>query len=197
MFVKICGITSAAAVDAAVLAGADAVGFVFAPSPREVAAERAAALCESLPRSIARVAVMRHPTPALWRHVWEVFAPDWLQSDAQDFATLDLPAACFALPVYRNGRVLPGSGNRPARVLFEGAVSGSGLTADWDEARDFARATQLILAGGLDQDNVADAIRYVRPWGVDVSSGVEKRPGEKDPAKIKEFVARVRAVEES
>jgi phosphoribosylanthranilate isomerase len=150
-----------------------------------------------LPGSIARVAVMRHPTPALWRHVWEVFAPDWLQSDAQDFATLDLPAACFALPVYRNGRVLPGSGNRPARVLFEGAVSGSGLAADWDEARDFARATQLILAGGLDQDNVADAIRYVRPWGVDVSSGVEKRPGEKDPAKIKEFVARVRAVEES
>ena len=195
MFVKICGMTSKAAVEAAVAAGVDALGFVFAPSPRELTPEQAAALCSGLPRTITRVAVMRHPSPQLWQHVWDVFAPDWLQSDAEDFAALKLPAACTALPVYRNGTV-PRFGQRPARVLFEGAVSGSGRTADWDEARDLARGAQVILAGGLDQENVEHAIRYVQPWGVDVSSGVEKRRGEKDPVKIKEFVARVRALEE-
>jgi phosphoribosylanthranilate isomerase len=82
------------------------------------------------------------------------------------------------------------------RVLFEGAISGSGRTADWDAARELARRTELILAGGLNEHNVAAAIRYVRPWGVDVSSGVERRRGEKDPALIKAFVARVRAQEE-
>jgi len=194
MFVKICGITSGAAVDAAVAAGADALGFVFAPSPRQLTPEQAVALCNELPRTITRVAVMRHPSLELWRHVWDVFAPDWLQSDVEDFGALELPAGCTPLPVYRNGTARQ-PGSRPARVLFEGAVSGSGRTADWDEARELARATQLILAGGLDQDNVAHAIRSVQPWGVDVSSGVERRRGEKDPVKIKEFVARVRALE--
>jgi phosphoribosylanthranilate isomerase len=80
--------------------------------------------------------------------------------------------------------------------LFEGAVSGSGRTADWEEARELALGTELILAGGLDAGNVTAAIRAVRPWGVDVSSGVERRRGEKDAGKIKEFVARVRALEE-
>ena len=75
-------------------------------------------------------------------------------------------------------------------------MSGSGQTADWDEARRLAPRTALILAGGLTPDNVAEAIGLVAPWGVDVSSGVERRRGEKDPAKIKEFVARVRALEE-
>jgi phosphoribosylanthranilate isomerase len=81
-------------------------------------------------------------------------------------------------------------------LLFEGAVSGSGRTADWTEARALAAETQLILAGGLDAANVRAAIEAVRPWGVDVSSGVERRRGEKDSVKIREFVARVRAMEE-
>jgi phosphoribosylanthranilate isomerase len=81
--------------------------------------------------------------------------------------------------------------------LFEGSDSGSGATADWLEARELASATELVLAGGLDARNVERAIRYVKPWGVDVSSGVEARRGEKDPAKIKEFVTRVRAAEEA
>ena len=194
MFVKICGINSPAAAAAAVEAGADALGCVFAESPREVTPERAAELCASVPRSIVRVAVMRHPAPALWRRVLEVFEPDWLQTDAADFAALALGERCAALPVYRNGVVRPH--DLPARLLFEGAASGSGQTADWDEARGLARRCELILAGGLTPDNVADAIRTVRPWGVDVSSGVERRRGEKDPVKIKEFVARVRAAKE-
>jgi phosphoribosylanthranilate isomerase len=71
------------------------------------------------------------------------------------------------------------------------------VLADWNEARELARGRELILAGGLDPINVADAIRAVRPWGVDVSSGVEHPRGKKDPVRIREFVARVRAMEES
>ena len=195
MFVKICGMTSAEAVAAAVEAGANALGFVFAESPREVTPERAVELCAAVPESVTRVAVMRHPAEALWRRVLEVFAPDWLQTDAEDFGAISLPPGCAGLPVFRNGRVPP-AGSRPARLLFEGAVSGSGRTADWDEARELARGSELILAGGLDAGNVTAAIRAVRPWGVDVSSGVERRRGEKDAGKIEAFVARVRALEE-
>ena len=193
MFVKICGIRDAAALAAAVRAGADAVGFVFADSPRQVSAAVARDLCESLPTHVARVAVMRHPDAARVAAVLQTFGPDCLQTDAEDFATIDLPAGCAALPVYRNGRVPPDA--LPPRLLFEGVTSGHGETADWDEAQRLATATELVLAGGLDAGNVADAIGGVRPWGVDVSSGVESGRGIKDPARIEEFVARVRAVE--
>jgi len=113
-------------------------------------------------------------------------------STAEDLADIELPRGCFALPVYRDGR---SPESPPARLLFEGTKSGSGRTADWDEARALASRTELILAGGLDTANVADAIRRVQPWGVDVSSGVEKRRGEKDPQMIHEFIARVRAID--
>jgi len=192
VFVKICGITSEAAAAAALEAGADALGFVFAESPREVTPERALELAAHVPASVKRVAVLHHPPRALWQRVLNVFAPDWLQTDAEDLAEIELRSGCVALPVYRDGRA-PQS--PPARLLFEGAKSGSGRTADWQQASALASRTQLILAGGLDASNVADAIRRVRPWGVDVSSGVEKRRGEKDPQMIHEFVARVRALD--
>ena len=80
------------------------------------------------------------------------------------------------------------------RILFEGPVSGVGSTSDWHAAAQFARTTQLVLAGGLNATNVADAIAAVRPFGVDVSSGVEASPGVKDPIRIHEFVQRARAV---
>jgi phosphoribosylanthranilate isomerase len=194
VFVKICGINSAAAAEAAVAAGADALGFVFAPSPREITPERALELSAAVPSTVKRVAVLRRPQPDLWRRVLEVFAPDWLQTDADDLAAIALPARCAPLPVYRNADVPE---PLPPRLLFEGAISGSGRTANWDDARAIAARTRLILAGGLDAANVDEAIRTVRPWGVDVSSGVERRRGEKDPQKIKEFVARVRALTES
>ena len=198
MFVKICGLTTLDAVEAAVAAGANAVGFVFAPSPREVTPERAVELCAGVPASVKRVAVMRHPSAALVQSVLEVFAPDWLQTDAGDFAAIALPPSCAALPVLRTG-VQPttlATDRAPARVLLEGAAGGQGLLADWSEARDLARGRELILAGGLTPANVADAIRAVRPWGVDVSSGVEQPRGKKDPVKIREFVARARAMED-
>ena len=200
MFVKICGMTSRAAVDAAVEAGADAIGFVFAPSPREVTPDTARMLCAGLPAGIVRVAVMRHPSVGLVERVAEALAPDWLQTDAEDFDRFELPAGCVPLPVYRNGRLpatlaaVPGPlADALPRLLFEGEVSGSGRTADWLEARQLAARARLVLAGGLNADNVEDAIRAVAPWGVDVSSGVERAPGVKDPDRIREFVARARA----
>ncbi|HHQ14467.1 MAG TPA: phosphoribosylanthranilate isomerase, partial [Chromatiales bacterium] len=81
------------------------------------------------------------------------------------------------------------------RVLFEAADSGVGRSPDWSVARRLGQRTELILAGGLDPDNVADAIRQVRPWGVDVSSGVESQRGVKDLARIAAFVAAVRDTE--
>ena len=195
MFVKICGLTVLEAVEAAVAAGADALGFVFAASPREVTPEQAKTLCEGVPAHIKRVAVMRHPHKEHWQRVLEVFAPDWLQTDADDFKWITLPASCVGLPVYRDGNT-PADSDLPDRLLYEGTHSGSGRLADWDEAQGLAHVTEVILAGGLTPDNVEDAARFVRPWGVDVSSGVERAPGEKDPAKIKEFVARVRAIQE-
>jgi phosphoribosylanthranilate isomerase len=131
----------------------------------------------------------------LWQRVLEIFEPNWLQTDAEDFAAIKLPKSCTALPVYRNGTT-PADSDLPDRLLFEGNVSGSGRLADWDEAYGLARVTEVVLAGGLTADNVAAALTVVRPWGVDVSSGVERERGEKDPAKIKEFVARVRALVE-
>jgi phosphoribosylanthranilate isomerase len=196
MFVKVCGITSREAVDAAVEAGADALGFVFAAgSPREVTPEQAKALCAGLPLDVVRVAVMRHPHKEHWQRVLETFEPNWLQTDAEDFKWITLPPSCTALRVYRDTNA-PADSDLPDRLLYEGTHSGSGRVADWDEASGLARVAEVILAGGLTVDNVADAIRFVRPWGVDVSSGVESARGVKDPARIKAFVARVRAIEE-
>jgi len=191
MFVKICGITSASAIAAAAEAGADAVGFVFARSPRRVSPQSARALAADLPAGMLRVAVFRHPEAELVAEVIDALEPHWVQTDAADFAGFGLPAGCRPLPVYRDGGV-PAPSDTPARLLFEGVVSGAGRTADWHEARRLAARTELILAGGLTPENVDAAIRAVRPWGVDVSSGVERAPGQKDPARIAEFVARAR-----
>jgi phosphoribosylanthranilate isomerase len=195
MFVKICGMNSPEAVAAAVEAGADALGFVFAPdSPREVTPEQAKALCAGVPAHVVRVAVMRHPHKEHWQRMLEVFEPNWLQTDAEDLKWITLPKSCTALPVYRETNA-PADSDLPDRLLYEGTHSGSGRVADWDEASGLARVAEVILAGGLTAANVGDAIRFVRPWGVDVSSGVERERGVKDPDKIREFVARARATE--
>jgi phosphoribosylanthranilate isomerase len=193
MFVKICGMNSPEAVEAAVAAGADALGFVFAESPRQVTPEQAKSLAAGVPANVIRVAVMRHPHKEHWERVLEVFEPTWLQTDAEDFRWIKLPKSCLALPVYRDSNA-PADSDLPDRLLFEGTHSGSGRVADWDEASGLARVAEVILAGGLTVDNVAEAIGFVRPWGVDVSSGVERARGEKDPQLIREFVARVRAI---
>ncbi|MEI6457952.1 MAG: phosphoribosylanthranilate isomerase [Pseudomonadota bacterium] len=192
LWVKICGLSTTEAVDVAVAAGANAVGFVFHPaSPRNVTPEVAARLAERVPVGIARIAVTRHPSDALLSALFAAFRPDVLQTDAIDLEGLALPAGVAILPVLRTGGVLPIE--LPARCLYESADSGQGAQADWSEAARLAARTRLILAGGLNPTSVAAAIDRVRPYGVDVSSGVESAPGRKDCDKIQAFIAAARA----
>jgi len=199
MFVKICGLNTAESVQAAVDAGADAVGFVFAKSPRQVTPAKAAELTRDLPAGIVRVAVMLHPAPEEWNVVRDEFGPDWLQADANDFAGLQVPEEVGCFPVYRDKLTVDFDNDDtdwPEHMLFEGARSGVGLRPDWDHAAQIAHRTCLMLAGGLNPDNVQEAIIRVHPWGVDVSSGVESSPGVKDPKMIAAFVAAAKKAEE-
>jgi len=191
MWIKICGMTTAAAVAAALEARVDAIGFVFAQSARRLSAQRAHELAVPARGRVRCVAVTRHPTQPALDEILAAFRPDILQTDAGDLQTLRVPAALELLPVMRVGEPLPEK--LPQRILFEGPVSGTGLAVDWQAARGFARRTQVVLAGGLNSDNVAAAIAAVHPFGVDVSSGVEAQIGIKSPLAITQFVAAVHA----
>jgi phosphoribosylanthranilate isomerase len=191
MWIKICGMTSAAAVSAALAAGVDAIGFVFASSPRRLTPKSAAALAQPARGRLVCVAVTRHPAQTAVDEIVAAFAPDLLQTDAADFERLRLPAGLGRLPVVRAGEVPPVV--LPARILFEGPASGAGAVSDWKAARALAARTQLVLAGGLNAGNVAAALSSVRPFGVDVSSGVETQPGVKSPTEIMRFVSAARA----
>lgn len=190
-YIKICGMTTPEAVRAALDCEVDAIGFVFARSVREVSVTRANELAAPARRRVACVAVTRHPTRAAVDAILSGFKPDMLQTDIDDIEALDLPRELSVLPVMRPGST-PACAI-PRRVLFEGPVSGSGQTTDWRQAAELARRAQVILAGGLNAANVADALRQVRPFGVDVSSGVEERPGIKSIPGIAQFVAAARA----
>jgi phosphoribosylanthranilate isomerase len=190
MFIKICGMTSESAVVAAVECGVDAIGFVFAPSPRQLTPQRAASLSGQAPHDLLRVAVTQQPGQQLIDEICRWLQPDWLQTDLEDLAALEVPAGVRLVPVLRAGR--PVETPLPPRVLFEGPESGRGTTSDWASAANLARNTQVILAGGLHSGNVARAIQQVRPFGVDVSSGVESAPGVKDARRMAEFVTAVR-----
>jgi phosphoribosylanthranilate isomerase len=191
VLVKICGITTAGALQAALAAGADAVGFVFHDgSPRDLAPAVAAGLAARVPAGVMKVAVTLHPTQARVDGILAAFAPDAWQTDAEDFDRVTLPPGVERWPVFRAGRGLPA--RLPPRLLFEGPRSGSGEVADWTEAAAAAARAEVILGGGLTPGNVAAAIAAVRPFGVDVSSGVESAPGRKDAALVAGFVEAAR-----
>jgi phosphoribosylanthranilate isomerase len=195
MFIKVCGMTTEEAVQAALDARVDAIGFVFAESKRQVTPQRAAELAKAVRGRIRCIAVTKHPEQSAVDEILAVFNPDVLQSDWEDLQTLRLPRALSLLPVVRSGRGEPAS--LPSRLLFEGPVSGTGVPTDWRSARAVARRAQLVLAGGLSPANVAAAIAEVQPFGVDVSSGVESSPGVKSPEKIASFANAARAAFQS
>ena len=201
MFVKICGLRAKEHVDAAVEAGANAVGFVFAESVRRVAPRHAATISADVPDPIKRVAVMLHPSAEEWQDVLAEFAPDVLQTDFEDIAVLDIPNDLECWPVLRQGNRVADTLGLGIKVtdtfLYEGAKSGAGETVDWARAAEVAKQGNMILAGGLSAANVAEAVRIVRPFGVDVSSAVESAPGVKDPELIREFISAARAAENS
>jgi phosphoribosylanthranilate isomerase len=195
MWIKICGMTTDDAVEAAVRAQVDAIGFVFAESKRRVTPQRAAQLAAPARGKLRCIAVTKHPEQLELDDILATFRPDVLQTDADDLLRLRFPATLEVLPVVRAGSAEPNP--LPKRVLFEGPVSGIGMPTDWTAASRLARRTEVILAGGLSPENVATAIAAVRPFGIDVSSGVESAPGIKSPEKIASFVRSARAAARS
>ncbi|MFT5679382.1 MAG: phosphoribosylanthranilate isomerase [Myxococcota bacterium] len=192
MFVKICGVTDEAGLAAA--SRADAVGFVFAESPRRISPQRAAELTELLPDGVETVAVFSEATQADIDAVCEVFRPDLIQTE--DGGGLTLPDGVALLAVFHDGdgmlsELAAFAVNHPsARVILEGAaVGGQGVRADVSRAAQASSLPlRIILAGGLSPANVGDIISETSPWGVDVSSGVESSRGVKDPHKIHQFI---------
>ncbi len=146
MFIKICGMTSESAVVAAIECGVDAIGFVFAPSARRVTPQRAAELSAQAPRDLLRVAVTCHPEQRLVDEIVRYLEPDWLQTDVDDLAELDVPDELTVLPVLRSDETEPQE--LPPRLLFEGPVSGRGVSTNWQRAADLRSAPSSFSRAG-------------------------------------------------
>jgi phosphoribosylanthranilate isomerase len=231
LWIKICGNTSLADAQLAADAGANAVGFVFAPSPRRVTVAQVAAMVPHLPPALEKIGVFVDASfaeiastveacsltgvqlhfdapPALPAQLRVRFGPalrivrtvhfDLLQSgDAKGRGI-----APYVSSPEPHGALAPEDPKIDAFLIdsrTETAAGGTGIAFDWDLAAttlfQIANARKCIAAGGLTPDNVADAIAALRPWGVDVVSGVESAPGCKDPAKVRTFVERARAAQ--
>jgi phosphoribosylanthranilate isomerase len=213
LWVKICGNTSLEDARLAADAGADAVGFVFAPSPRRVTLERVAAIAPFLPSSLEKfgvfvetdlatvaatieqgglTGVQLHAAgePGLIAQLRHRFGADLRIVQVIHF----VPDAADRLMQVRND---PGVDGVLVDSRTATAVGGTGIPFDWQLARTTifrpGSGLKLIAAGGLSPENVAEAIATLQPWGVDVVSGVEAAPGRKDPAKVRAFVAAARA----
>jgi phosphoribosylanthranilate isomerase len=206
--IKICGLTRPQDVIAAAEAGIDAVGFVFYPlSPRNITFDLAAELAALLPPFVAAVGLFVDPQAEFVAEALRRVPLQWLQfhgdeSDARCAALSIIPGSDKSLPWIKAVRMHPGvdllesSASHPgARGLlldaFASGYGGSGKTFDWSLVPPGV-GRPLILSGGLDPGNVGEAIRRLRPWAVDVSSGVEVAKGIKDAAKIAAFIAGVR-----
>lgn len=198
MFVKVCGLSTLESVRLAVESGADALGFVLTPSPREVAPAQVRELLHQVPEGLPAVGVFRYESAADAVAVARAAGLAWVQlhgerspADVQTVhdaglkiiraVTMSAPAAAFG----DWGEEL---------LLVDAAVPGSGEAWDYGSVRDNGlEGRHWLLAGGLDPANVAPAATLAGAWGVDVSSGVESSPGVKDLAKIRAFVAAAKA----
>ena len=189
--VKICGLSTKEAVETAVSAGADYIGFVFAPSKRQVTVEQATELAKFIPSHIRKVGVFVSPSRADLLEAIEKVGLDLVQVHGQvaDDLFEDLPCASIqAVQVDGDGHV-PNS--QADYLLFDAPVAGSGQTFDWGQLDTTELAQPFFIAGGLNEDNVARAIQHFSPFAVDVSSGVET-DGQKDHEKIRRFIERVK-----
>jgi phosphoribosylanthranilate isomerase len=215
LWIKICANTSLEDASLAVDAGADAVGFVFAPSPRRVTAAQVAAIVPHLPHSVEKIGVF--VDAALDQIEETVRAAGLTGVQLHSNVGSDVPAQLRSRfgPTLRILRVVhfgPLAEAETAAVAQDPnidailvdsrtatAVGGTGIAFDWQKARDSvfqngeSHHGRMIVAGGLTPANVGDAIALLGPWGVDVVSGVEAGPGRKDPAKVRDFIANARA----
>ena len=213
LWIKICANTSLEDAQLAVDAGTDALGFVFAPSPRRITANQVAAITPHLPPSIEKIGVFVEADLDEIASTIRAASLTGVQLHSQ--AGPDAPAqlrALFgsALRILRVVHFGPDAGGQAQScaadpnldgILIDSrtttAVGGTGISFDWNEARRTvfggATAARLVAAGGLNPGNVAQAIATLQPWGVDVASGVEATPGRKDPLKVRAFVLNARA----
>lgn len=204
--IKFCGLTREADVDLAVALGVDLIGLVFAErSPRRLALARAAALRARIPPQVSAVALVMDATAAEIRAIQAHVRPDLLQfhggepeSFCRAFATPYLKAVPLGGVATEEAPRRASEWPSAKAVLLDGhapgEAGGSGKRIDWTRIPDTG-GQPVLLAGGLHAGNVAEAIRLVRPWGVDASSGLEHSPGIKDPEKMRAFVEAVRATD--
>ena len=198
MFVKICGITSEEDALLAVAMGADAIGFIFAPSSRQVAAGHVRDIVRRLPPEVLTVGVFRDESP---QRVAEVVNSVGLRAaQLHGHETVEHTKAVRAkVPFVIKG--FPAGDPALERadefgadaILLDSHAPGSGQMFDWSLAEGAPSNRRVILAGGLTPENVAEAIDRVKPWGVDVATGVEDGPGRKDARKVRDFIRNARA----
>lgn len=201
IWVKVCGVTSLADTLAAMGAGADWIGFNFSPrSPRRVSVERVAAILKEAPKGFSRVGVFQDAPPAEVEEAVRVLGLHVVQlhgsENPDDYRKAGVPIV-KAYAVSSAADLEAARASSADYVLLDSRSAqggGSGQTFDWALLAEFPR--KFFLAGGLTAENVAEAILRVKPYGVDVASGVEKEPGRKDRQKLKSFVSTARAAEE-
>lgn len=194
MFVKICGITNEQDALLCVALGADAVGFVFAPSQRRVAVDRARDIARRIPSDVLTVGVFRDEIQGRVVELTQRAGLGAAQlhgnetAEACSWVAQRVTTVIKAFPAGHPD--LNRSDDYGADiVLLDSPKPGSGRVFDWSLAEGMPLAGyRILLAGGLDPDNVLDAINKVRPWGVDVSTGVESEPGKKDPTRLRAFI---------
>lgn len=193
MFVKICGITNEDDALLAVALGADALGFVFAPSTRQIAVQQAYDITRRLPPEVMTIGVFRDEHPS--RVVETIHRAGLRGAQLHGHETPDQVAE-VARSVRWVIKAFAAGSDALRRaddfglgiVLVDAATPGSGTVFDWSLVDDVPDGLKIVLAGGLTPENVAIAVDKVRPWGVDVASGVEKSPGRKDPMRLKAFI---------
>ena len=198
MFVKICGITNEDDALLAVAMGADAVGFVFAPSTRQIAPQLAFDITRRLPPEILTVGVFRNEHPSRVIELAHKSGVKAVQLHGRESSTQTIEIASQIRWVIKafgsDDENLPRADQYGTdMILLDAPSPGSGKVFDWSLAGDAPDSVKLILAGGLTPENVGAAVHEVQPWGVDVSSGVEKSPGKKDALAVKRFIENARA----
>ncbi len=189
--VKICGLSTREAVEAAVNSGADYIGFVFAKSKRQVGIKQASHLAQFIPKTVQKVGVFVSPTLMELQEAIVKVPLDLVQIHGEfsdeDFEKLDVPSI-RAIPVEKTLEEIE---TKADFLLFDAPLAGSGKTFDWELLKDENIEKPYFLAGGLTVDNVKQAITFFRPYAVDVSSGVET-DGKKDLLKIMRFIESVK-----
>ena len=198
MFVKICGITNEDDALFAVAMGADALGFVFAPSPRQVAAQLVYDITRRLPPEILTVGVFRdeHPSRVIKLVHQAGLKAAQLHGNETPAEAIEVAANVrWMIKAFAAGSSQLAQADHYGTdlILVDAPGPGSGKVFNWDLAAEAPDGLRVILAGGLTPDNVAEAIGVVEPWGVDVSTGVESVPGRKDALKVKRFIENARA----